>query len=85
MKLLADYIAHGISLAFCVIMLVATAQQALRALSDDTTLSALPILAGPAYSFVPLGFFALTVLMLIDLRRIRTGQAMMFTTEAPTA
>jgi TRAP-type C4-dicarboxylate transport system permease small subunit len=85
LKLLADYIAHGISLAFCVIMLVATAQQALRALSDDTTLSALPILAGPAYSFVPLGFLALTILMLIDLRRIRTGQAMMFTTEAPTA
>src|SRR5262245_41628259 len=47
-RLVANYVAHLITLAFCLIVMVATAQQAWRALQDDTTLSALPILVGPA-------------------------------------
>ena len=67
-------------------MLVATAQQAVRGLSDDTTLSALPMLVGPAYWLVPLGFLALTVLMLIDLARASAAVGrMLFSQEAPPA
>jgi len=47
LKLFADYVAHAVSLGFCVFVLLATTQQAIRALSDDTTLSALPIRSGP--------------------------------------
>jgi TRAP-type C4-dicarboxylate transport system permease small subunit len=85
LKLLANYVAHGIALVFCAIVLLATAQQAWRALSDDTTLSSLPILVGPAYILVPLGFLALTILMLIDLRNVHTGKSLMFTSETPSA
>ena len=85
LKVLANYFAHLVSLAFCLIVLVATTQQALRALHDDTTLSALPILVGPAYSLVPLGFLALTVVMLIDLPRVRSGQSYLFREEEPPA
>ena len=53
---------------------MATAQQALRALSDATTMTTLPILIGPAYCLVPLGFLALTILMLIDLPRVREAR-----------
>ena len=84
LKAFADYLAHGISLAFCLMLLLATTQQAIRALSDDTTLSALPILVGPAYWFVPLGFFALTVLVLRDLSRVRNGQSLLLTKDEPT-
>ncbi len=84
-KLLANYFAYLISLLFCLIVVVATAQQAWRGLKDDTTLSALPILVGPAYCLVPLGFLALTVLMLIDLPRVRRGQSYLFREETPTA
>ena len=84
-KLVANYFAYLISLLFCLMVVVATAQQAWRGLKDDTTLSALPILVGPAYCLVPLGFFALTVLMLIDLPRVRSGQSFLFKEEAPTA
>ena len=73
------------SLLFCLIVLVATTQQAVRGLSDDTTLSALPILVGPAYCLVPLGFLALTVIMLIDLPRVRSGGRYLFREEAPPA
>ncbi len=85
LKLLANYLAHLISLLFCLITLVATSQQALRGLRDDTTLSALPLLVGPAYCLVALGFFALTILMLIDFTRIRSGRSYLFREEAPPA
>ena len=85
LKLAADYFVHVVSLAFCTIMLFATARQAIRALSDDTTLSALPILVGPAYLLVPFGFLALTILVLIDLGRVHKGQSLMYASEAPTA
>jgi TRAP-type C4-dicarboxylate transport system permease small subunit len=85
LKLLANYFAHLVSLLFCLIILVATGQQAWRGLQDDTTLSALPVLVGPAYCLVPLGFLALTLLMLIDLPRVRSGQSYLFREEAPSA
>jgi TRAP-type C4-dicarboxylate transport system permease small subunit len=85
LKLASQYFAHLVSLAFCLIIVVATAQQALRGLKDDTTLSALPILVGPAYCLIPLGFFALTVIMLADLPRVHSGQSFLFREEAPPA
>jgi TRAP-type C4-dicarboxylate transport system permease small subunit len=84
-KLAANYVAHLITLGFCLILLVATAQQAWRGWHVNTTLSALPIPVGPAYSLVPLGLLALTVLMLIDLPRIRRNRSYLFREEAPPA
>jgi TRAP-type C4-dicarboxylate transport system permease small subunit len=84
-KLVANLFAHLVSLAFCLVFLGATAQQALRALSDATTLSALPVPVGPAYCLVPLGFLAMAVLMLIDLPRAKSGKAFLFGQDAPTA
>ena len=66
-------------------MVLATGQQALRGLSDETELSTLPIRVGPAYSLVLIGFVALTVIMLIDLARVRSGQSMLLSQEAPSA
>jgi TRAP-type C4-dicarboxylate transport system permease small subunit len=81
----ANHAAHLLSIGFCVIILVATGQQAIRALSDTTELSALPIPVGPAYWLVPIGFFALTVAMVWDLRRVRGGTSLLFKQEAPAA
>jgi hypothetical protein len=66
-------------------MVFATGQQAIRGLSDDTQLSTLPLLVGPAYSFVLAGFLALTVILLIDLARVSSGQSMLLSQEAPSA
>jgi len=85
LKLAADHFAHLISLIYCIVFVVATGQQALTAVNDDTTLTTLPILVGPAYWLIPLGFLAMTVLMLIDLPRVREGRAMLFQQDAPTS
>jgi TRAP-type C4-dicarboxylate transport system permease small subunit len=84
-KQVANHVAHLLSLAFCAFILVATGQQAWRGLQDDTTLSALPIPVGPAYCLVPLGFLALTIVMLADLPRVRSGKSYLFREEAPSA
>jgi hypothetical protein len=65
-------------------LLWATAVQGWRGLHEDTELSTLPILVGPAYCLVPLGFLALTVLMLVDLPRVRNRRSLLFTQESPS-
>ena len=84
-RIAADYVAFLITLAFCGFFLWATAVQGWRGLHEDTELSTLPILVGPAYCLVPIGFLALTVLMLVDLPRVRRRQTLLFTQEAPSA
>ena len=84
LKLAADYFAYLVSLACCLVFMIASAGQAVRELADTTTLATLPILTGPAYALVPIGFFALLVLMIADIRRIHTGNALLFTQEAPS-
>jgi TRAP-type C4-dicarboxylate transport system permease small subunit len=84
-RIAADYFAFLVSLLFCAVILWATGVQAWRSLHEDTELSTLPILVGPAYCFVPLGFLALTILMIADLPRVRQRQALLFTQDSPAA
>jgi TRAP-type C4-dicarboxylate transport system permease small subunit len=82
----ADYFAYLISLIFCLAFVLATVNQALRSLADNTALSALPAIpVAPAFFLVPIGLFALTVLMICDLPRVRDGRAHLFASEAPPA
>lgn len=85
LKLAVSTVVQLVTLAFCLLVLVATTQQALRGWQDDTTLSALPIPVGPAYTLVPLGFLALSLMLLIDLPRVRSGRSYLFREDAPPA
>ena len=82
---LADYFAQLVSLLMSIIFLVATAQQSFRSLADGTTLTALPILVGPAYCLVPLGLLAMSIFLLIDLPRVASGESHLFIQDAPTS
>jgi TRAP-type C4-dicarboxylate transport system permease small subunit len=84
-RLAADYFAYLVTLGFALVIMYATAQQSLRSLNDATTLNTLPIPTGPAYCIVPLGFLAMTLLLIADLPRIRTRQSALFATDAPSA
>ena len=85
LKALANHLAYLTTLLFCLFVLVATTSQALRALHDATTLSTMPIPLGPAYCLVPLGFLALTLLLLADLPRVGSGRAFLFENDSPSA
>jgi TRAP-type C4-dicarboxylate transport system permease small subunit len=84
-RLICNYFAQIISLTYCLIFVFATGQQALRASAEATTLSTLPIPVGPAYFLVPIGFFAMTLFMLLDLPRVANGKSALFREETPTA
>jgi TRAP-type C4-dicarboxylate transport system permease small subunit len=83
-RLVANTFARLVSLAFCLVFLGATAQAALRTLTDATTLSTLPLPVGPAYCLVPIGFLAMAMLMLADLPRVPKGDAFLFAQDEPT-
>jgi len=83
-KLALNYLAQFISLIYCLILVFATWRQALRASAEATTLSTLPIPVGPAYFLVPIGFFAMTLFMLLDIPRVRSGQSSLFRDDTTT-
>lgn len=85
LKLTCHYLAQIISLAYCLIIVFATLREALRASADGTTLSTVPLPVAPAYFLVPLGFLAMTIFMLIDLARVRSGESALFREEQPTS
>jgi TRAP-type C4-dicarboxylate transport system permease small subunit len=84
-RLVVDHLAHLATLAWCLIFLLASGQQAIRALGDSTTLTTVPVLVGPSYLLVPAGFLALAILLLADLPRVRRGDSVLLTPDAPAS
>ena len=82
-RLAFDYLAWAISLISCGMFIYATGLQAVRAMSDTTMLATINLPAGPAYSLVPVGFFAICLMMLADLPRVGKGDALLFAQDAP--
>ena len=83
LKRSVNWIAYLVSVACCVLLLYATGLAAWRAIGDNTTLATLPIRVGPSQALVPLGFLVLLILMLIEARRVGSGEAMLFAQESP--
>ena len=82
-KIFFDYLAQIFSIVYGIVLVVATAQQYLRVSSDRMTLSAVDIPVAPAYLIVPVGLFFLSVLMVLDLPRVRRGESLLFKDDAP--
>jgi TRAP-type C4-dicarboxylate transport system permease small subunit len=82
-KILFDYIAQVFSIVYSILLVVATTQQFLRVVSDRMTLSAVDVPVAPAYVIVPVGLFFMSVLMLLDLPRVRRGESLLFKDDSP--
>jgi len=83
-KLLVDHLVQVVSILYILGLVVASTQQALRVASSHTVMSSLEIIPmWPAYLIVPVGFFSMFLLMLLDLSRVRTGRSRMFKEESP--
>lgn len=83
-KRAANWFSYLVSVGCCGLLLYATGLQAYQALGDQTTLATAPILVGPAQLFVPVGYVVLLLLMLLEIGRVGTGEAMLFTQESPS-
>jgi len=84
-KLYVDYFVQIVSMLYGALLIVATYQQALRVIANHTTLSALEsVPLGPAYVIVPVGLFFMSLMMLLDIRKVRKGESSLFGEESPT-
>ena len=84
-KLAANYLVQLGSLLYSVLLVITTFKQALKMVATTETLGSLNVPSGPAYVFVPVGFFFMFLLMLIDLPRVKTGKSALFKEESPTS
>ncbi|OFZ89318.1 MAG: hypothetical protein A2V78_07365 [Betaproteobacteria bacterium RBG_16_64_18] len=82
-RIFFDFLAQVFSIAYGILLVVATAQQYLRVAGDRMTLSTVDIPVAPAYLMVPVGLFFMSVLMLLDLPRVRRGESLLFKDESP--
>lgn len=84
-KIALNYFVQVFSILLSVSFLIATTIQACRKFASGITLSFLPFPIWPAYVIVSVGFFFVTLLMVLDLWRVRTGESNLFKEESPTA
>ncbi len=71
------------STLYCATLVYATFKQALRTIATGTTLSSIEIPQGPAYLLVPAGLFLTTLMMLVDLWKVRKGKSPLFQEDSP--
>jgi len=84
-KLVVNHFVQVVSMLYGVLLVIATFQQALRVISDHTTLSSIDFIPlGPAYVIVPVSLFFMSIAMLLDIRKVRKGQSPLFKEESPT-
>ena len=77
-KVVLDYFVQIFSILLSILLVIATILQARSTIVSGMTLSILPIPVGPAYVIVPVGFFFATLLMVLDLRQMKTGNSAFF-------
>jgi len=84
-RLYVNYFVQVVSMLYGVLLIVATYRQALIVIADHTNLSSLEsVPLGPAYVIVPVGLFFMSLMMLLDIRKVRKGESSLFTEESPT-
>ena len=83
-RLVVGYFVQLVSILYGVVLVIATIQQALRTISKGTQMDISGIPLGPAYVIIPIGLFFMSLLMLLDLRRVKTGGSPLFKEKSPT-
>jgi TRAP-type transport system small permease protein len=84
-KLVVNHLVQLGSVVYGTLLVIATIQQVKNVFASHIYLSSLNIPLGPAYILVPMGLFFMSLLMLLDIRKVRKGKSPLFKQESPTA
>jgi len=82
-KIVINQIVQLGSLLYGFLLVAASLRQVFRVYGDRTSLSSFDFPLWPAYVFVPVGLFVMSLLMLVDLRKVKTGGAPLFKDDSP--
>jgi TRAP-type C4-dicarboxylate transport system permease small subunit len=80
-----DYLVQITTVLYGVILTFASILSLSRTVAQGTLLGTLPLPKWPGMVFIVLGLLLVSLLLLIDLRRIQKGQSSLFGGESPTA
>jgi TRAP-type C4-dicarboxylate transport system permease small subunit len=84
-KLAVDYFVQTISMLYGALLVYATYEQMLVVMASHTVLSSVEgVSLWPAYVIVPLGLCLMSLDMLFDLSKVKTGDSPLFKADAPT-
>jgi TRAP-type C4-dicarboxylate transport system permease small subunit len=78
-RLAVNHCVQVISILYCGALVFATIQQTRHVLTTKTTFVTLDLPLWPAHLVVAVGLFLTTLMMLLDLRQVRTGRSGLFT------
>lgn len=84
-KLYVNYLVQVVSVLYGVALVVATTKHAVSNIASGPTLSSIDFPLGPAFVLVPIGLFFMSLLMLLDIRKVKKGKSPLFREESPTA
>jgi TRAP-type C4-dicarboxylate transport system permease small subunit len=82
-KIVINQVVQMGSLLYGFLLVAASLRQVFRVYGDQTSLSSFDFPLWPAYVFVPVGLFVMSLMMLIDFRKVKTGGAPLFKDESP--
>jgi TRAP-type C4-dicarboxylate transport system permease small subunit len=82
-KILINQFVQLVSTVYGFMLVAATIQQVKHVYSDHTALSSIDFPLWPAYVIVPVGLFFMSLLMLLDLRKVKEGGSPLFKDESP--
>ena len=78
-RLAVNHAVQVVSILYCAALVFATFQQTRHVLTTKTTFVTLDLPLWPAHLVVAVGLFLTTLMMLLDLREVRTGRSSLFT------
>ena len=78
-RLAVNHAVQVVSILYCAALVFATIQQTRHVLTTKTTFVTLDLPLWPAHLVVAVGLFLTTLMMLLDLRAVRTGRSSLFT------
>jgi TRAP-type C4-dicarboxylate transport system permease small subunit len=74
-RLIVGHVVQVVSILYCAALVLATFQQARHVLGTGTTFATLDLPLWPAHVIVCAGLAVTSLLMLVDLREVRTGRS----------
>lgn len=83
-KMAVNYFVQVFSILIGTLYVVATAKKALHTIADGITLGVVTFPMGPACLIPAVGLFFMSLLMLLDLPRVKAGKSDLFKEESPT-
>jgi TRAP-type C4-dicarboxylate transport system permease small subunit len=80
-RLVVNHLVQVVSILYCGALVYATFQQARHVAGTGTTFATLDLPLWPAHVVVCLGLLVTSLMLLLDLGRVRTGRSSLFTGE----